>query len=264
MALHWHVDHMGGRAQLWVAAGTAFLHILVWHLPWMELRTLRRSAGGDELHEPGAMAATAPSSGMRRRGGGSGASTVSAAAVASSAGAEESERAAEAAAAAQRGALVSAALRRGSNLTHAAAGAVLEQRLAAAETSSVPSAADASGGKLSIGGFGPGVTKESCDRHAEAAAAVEAITRPPLLRLDGHEGSIHRHAMDSSVECKPRPERMGTELSSASVLTHILYLLHTTTTTIIITSAKTYHPSLPTTKGDTGSAHFSPQAVLVP
>lgn len=47
MALHWHKPPDSGQAQLWVAAGTAFLHILVWQLPSLSLASLRRTAAGN-------------------------------------------------------------------------------------------------------------------------------------------------------------------------------------------------------------------------
>lgn len=76
---------------------------------------------------------------------------------------------------------MSAALRRGSDLTRAAAGAVLEQRMAAEEAAAAGAAA----------AFFP-------SRGHTVNAPQGTITRPPMLRLDGHEGSIHRYGAQGS------------------------------------------------------------------
>ena len=45
MALHWHVPAGSGTAQLRVAAGSAFLRVLVWQLPAVSFASLRQTAG---------------------------------------------------------------------------------------------------------------------------------------------------------------------------------------------------------------------------
>lgn len=45
MALHWHVPADGSGGQLRVAAGSAFLHVLVWQLPAVSFASLRQAAG---------------------------------------------------------------------------------------------------------------------------------------------------------------------------------------------------------------------------
>jgi len=46
LALHWHVPaDSSGSAQLRVAAGSAFLHVLVWQLPAVSFASLRQAAG---------------------------------------------------------------------------------------------------------------------------------------------------------------------------------------------------------------------------
>ncbi len=47
MALHWHApaDGRGGNAQLRVAAGSAFLRVLVWQLPAVSFASLWQAAG---------------------------------------------------------------------------------------------------------------------------------------------------------------------------------------------------------------------------
>ena len=45
MALHWHVPAGTDSAQLRVAAGSAFLHVLVWQLPAVSFASLRQAAG---------------------------------------------------------------------------------------------------------------------------------------------------------------------------------------------------------------------------
>ena len=93
-------------------------------------------------------------------------------------------------AATQRGQMVSAALRRGADLAHAAAGAVLEQQLAA-----------------------EGVTKCQWDQAIGKAAdhpRLHAITRPAVLRLDGHEGSIHRYAsVPTTLKSSSMADQLG-------------------------------------------------------
>ncbi len=44
MALHWHVKADEAAAQLRVAAGSAFLHVLIWQPPAVSFASLRQAA----------------------------------------------------------------------------------------------------------------------------------------------------------------------------------------------------------------------------